>query len=278
MTLILGMVKAEGVYLSTDYRVSDSRTGRLVDDGEAKFFSIQFPPIESGPRGVLAYTGLARLRDGTKMSAWIRETLRGEAESFDDLMAHLLIRLNRDISAYREQLIINVLVQESSRRSFGGFSNVEQRPGQGGYSIASSFGYKLDEVKSPFWFANGSGAAGLRRKDRRFMDSQLGVTPRKPSEHLKLLATVNRRVAAREPTVSPFCHAGFVGTERERSESIVFVEKGESVPFQMPSLLGSVDLTGIVRQVHENFEAHREGRQVEDWDIGEVNEELKRRP
>jgi hypothetical protein len=35
MTLILGMVKAEGVY-SVDYRVTDQRTGEVIDDAAVK--------------------------------------------------------------------------------------------------------------------------------------------------------------------------------------------------------------------------------------------------
>jgi hypothetical protein len=39
MTLILGMSKPEGVYLSSDYRVTDARSGKLIDDASVKFLS-----------------------------------------------------------------------------------------------------------------------------------------------------------------------------------------------------------------------------------------------
>jgi hypothetical protein len=46
----------------------------------------------------------------------------------------------------------------------------------------------------------------------------------------------------------------------------------------MPSLLGPIDLSGMVRRSLDDFEALREGRQAKEWDSAEVNEDLKRRP
>jgi hypothetical protein len=101
MTLIMGMSKAEGVYMSTDYRVTDSRTGKVLDDASVKFLDIRYPPVEGGPRALLGYTGLATLEDGTPMGTWLRETIRGELEMFDESLRHLKSRLNRDVAARR---------------------------------------------------------------------------------------------------------------------------------------------------------------------------------
>jgi hypothetical protein len=110
VTLILGMSKPDGIYLSVDYRVTNSRTGRLLDDASVKHLQVTYPPDKTGPRALLAYTGLAILPDGTPTGTWIRETLRGESEVFDVSMGHLRGRLERDIARLREALIINVLV------------------------------------------------------------------------------------------------------------------------------------------------------------------------
>jgi hypothetical protein len=40
LTLILAMSKAEGVYMSVDYRVTNMRTGQLLDDASVKFLSL----------------------------------------------------------------------------------------------------------------------------------------------------------------------------------------------------------------------------------------------
>ena len=39
LTLLLGMSKAEGIYMSADYRVTDARSGRLIDDASTKFLT-----------------------------------------------------------------------------------------------------------------------------------------------------------------------------------------------------------------------------------------------
>jgi hypothetical protein len=59
------MSKAEGIYLSADYRVTDARTGKLIDDASVKHLRVDYPPDQAGPKALMAFTGLARLRDGT---------------------------------------------------------------------------------------------------------------------------------------------------------------------------------------------------------------------
>ena len=131
---------------------------------------------------------------------------------------------------------------------------------------------------STFERAFGSGAASLRPRDWKLLRSQLYVKPRKSHDHLNLLAKINRRVAAHERSVSSFCHATFLGKCGKEGQSKVFVEKGESAPFEMPYLVGPIDLSGILRQSHEHFLRVEEGKPEEELDVAELNEELKRRP
>lgn len=149
MTLILGMSKADGIYMSTDYRVTTGRTGKVVDDAAPKFLHVHYPP-EGGPRALLAYTGLAILPDGTRTGDWMRETLRGDmSEGFDQSMAHLRARLNRDIARLKQLLIINVMVIAGGQRSFGGLSNLKAVNGAD-LILQDSFGYVMQELKEPF--------------------------------------------------------------------------------------------------------------------------------
>jgi hypothetical protein len=277
MTLILGMSKAEGIYLSTDYRVTDARSGKPVDDASIKFLTVTYPPDKTGPRALLGYSGLAILPDGTSTGtptgAWIRETLRGENQVFDASMAHLRERLDRDIGPLRVGLQITVLVTQGDRRYFGGFSNL--------MAPARPFGYQMKEMHEPFAFAHGSGTPRvLKSADVGLLESQLQVAPRKPLDHMRLLATVNRRAAAREPTVSPFCHVAFVNAdERTSPMSQNFLEHGEGVPFAMPVLIFGIDLFGLSQRFHEQSQAFFRGEDSGelDLDAAEINEELKRR-
>ncbi len=274
------MSKPEGIYLSADYRAT-ARSGRLVNDASIKFLTVHYPPLGTGPKALFGYTGLAILPDGTPMGTWLRETLRGETQVIDQSMAHLRERLDRDIAPLGCELIVNVLVLEPARRLLGGFTNLKV---EGGTKLVllDSFEYVMRELDEPFWFANGSGALHIAHRDRELLRTQLAVAPRKPADHMKLLATVNRRAAMRDRNVSPFCQVSFINSdERTSPQSQDFVEKGEEVPFEMPMLVLGVDLTAMARRFDEQSIAFFRGETTSlgpDIDPAAANEELKRRP
>jgi hypothetical protein len=256
VTLILGMSKPEGIYMSTDYRVSNSLTGELIDDATVKFLQAKYPPDDGGPVALFGFTGLATMPDGTQTGDWIRETIRGETDVIDVSMRLLLERLNRDAARkclrHRVPLIINVLVLEPNRRLFGGFTNLK-RTGD----IAREFAYVMEDLNNePFVFSNGSGAVRLHA-DRAIVEllgKQISVRPRKPLDHMKLLASINRRVARDESSlVSPHCHVAFVsGDERFGPQSQAFADPGVQVPFKMPMVLFGLDLTGMMERFVED--------------------------
>jgi hypothetical protein len=81
--------------------------------------------------------------------------------------------------------------------------------------------------------------------------------------------------------VSPFCHVAFINSdERTSPTSHAFVERGETIPVDMPVLLFGIDLTGLTRRFLEYTEAHRRGEEPGDLDddAAAINEDLKRRP
>jgi hypothetical protein len=283
MTLILGMSKAEGIYMSTDYRVT--RAGRLVDVAAVKFLDVMYPPLEEGPRALLAYTGIALLPDGTPTGTWIRETVRGESEGFDKSMDHLRSRLDRDIAPLGEPLILNVMVMYGERRFFGGLTNVRIRPGKWRADLMESFVYDMNELDKPFVFANGSGAAkALANRFLHRVQEQLSARPRRPHDHMKLLAIINRRVAAKDLDVSPFCHVTFLNAPGEdplSARSDTFTKRDESpVPFEMPLVMVGIDDPGLSRGMMERFKSMKEGEgpDEEDDDSEFSDEDLKRGP
>lgn len=273
VTLILGMIKAEGIYLSADYRVTDFRTGKLVDDASIKLLTVHYPPDPTGPKALLGYSGLAVLPDGTPTGRWMRETLRGEAEFINDSMKHLRQRLDRDLAPLRTPFQVTVLATHGEGRYVGGFSNVRdpRRP----------FGYEMREMTKPFAFAHGSGGPRVAASsDLALLRSQLEVMPRKPLDHMRLLAAINRRAAAVESTVSRFCQVAFVNAdERTSPTSHVFTRPGETVPFEMPMLLFGIDLTDMDRVTLDRLTALIEGEDPGESLYAEaMNESVKRRP
>ena len=61
MTLIITMIRPEGIWQSADHRVT--RDGQPIDDERPKQLHIICPPLPSGPQLLLAFTGLAELPD-----------------------------------------------------------------------------------------------------------------------------------------------------------------------------------------------------------------------
>lgn len=275
------MSKPEGIYLSVDYRVTNPRTGALINDESVKSLTIHYPPFDNGgPKVLLGFTGVAHLPDGTPTLTWIRETLRGESEVIDQSMAHLRKRLNRDIAPLRSPLIINLLVLERYRRLFGGFTNLRIPP-PGQDPVMPGFQYMMTQLDAWTIFANGSGAQRLM-KDGHFsrLQPHLNVVPREPMNHMKLLAVMNRRVAAKDYSVSPFCQVSFINAGRFQPASQVFTEKGESVPFEMPLIVAGLDTTEFTRDFMRNSQALFKGEidKLPEKSNEELNEQLKRRP
>jgi hypothetical protein len=282
MTLIMGMSKAEGIYLSADFRVTEYPSGRIVDDAATKFLTIHYPPDQAGPKAVLAYTGVAFAPDGTPMGTWLRETLRGETEVFDQSMAHLRDRLDRDIAPTGHPLIVNALALQGDKRFFGGLSNMaftdETRRK---VKVLDRFEYILNEVGTAFVFANGSGAAKVLAEGHFGKVNRLiTVRPRKVEDHMNLLAAINRKVAAGTSSVSPHSHVSYInGDNTTGPTSRTFTQPGESVPFEMPMLLFGIDLTDMMGAFQEQSAAFfKTGKQMDPLSNEEMNRGLQRRP
>ncbi len=290
MTLILGMSKPEGIYMSADFRVTEQPSGRLIDDASVKMLTVHFPP-DRGTRALFAYTGLAILPDGTPMGTWLLETMRGESEVPDQAMAHLRTRLDRDIAPHRVGLMVNGLLVEGEhgqRRLFGAFSNLKVGSASRRIETIPAFEYLMTDLHEPFVFANGSGAAQLIADGHlaRLRD-QLAVRPRRAFDHMNLLASINRRVADKTRTVSPACHVAFMPTEppapgpsdnRFSATSHTFTERGEAAPAVMPLLLFGIDLSFMMHQLNEQMAALKEGKEPPpQFDADEMNRMLRRR-
>ena len=142
------------------------------------------------------------------------------------------------------------------------------------------FGYVMNEVGTEFLFANGIRATqAIGDEKLAKMASLLGVRPRRVEDYMKLLAIVNRRVAARDTTVSPFCKVSFISEADRTVASRTFSEHGEIVPFDMPFILGGINLTDMARRNHEMLIAADRGQPAAQLpDNAQMNAEQRRRP
>jgi hypothetical protein len=209
------------------------------------------------------------------MGYWLMETLRGEIESFNDSMQHLGVRLNRDLSTFfhvhrMPLIVIALVIQHDGLRAFGGNSNM-----QADGTVLRNFEYQMNEITAPDVFGQGSGAPYVVKDHLDLLREQLGVRPRNPRDHMKLLATVNRRVAKVEKGVSSHCHVAFInGDDRFGPMSETFADRGTPLPFSMGVLFAGIDLSLMV----DKFVEARKAGIMPSYDPDEINENLKRRP
>lgn len=261
MTLILGMSKPEGIYLSVDYRVSNRDTKEIIDDATEKFFRVNYPPIQNpplpnGPRALAAYAGAAFARDGTTpMGDWLMDVVSSAVEYFDESMQRLGNRLNDDLSAYFHRhkiplIVVRAALQHAGPRVVGGYSNMEPDG-----TVLREFEYHMMELPEKEVFSIGSGGTPRELSDHLdLLRAQLDVTPRSQQDHMKLLATVNRRIAERVPSVSPHCHVSFVNAdERFAPMSRTFAEPGTSLPFTTRVIMGGFDLRFFDQLLREHL-------------------------
>jgi hypothetical protein len=117
------MSKPEGIYMSVDYRVSDAKTGKVLDDASVKFVTVHFFPVGGGPTALIAYCGLAVMPGGMPVGDWLRETMSGRNEDFKSAMSHLNQQLDKTLGWYlkrhKVQLVVNVFVLAGIAASSG---------------------------------------------------------------------------------------------------------------------------------------------------------------
>lgn len=276
MTLIIGMSKPEGIYVSVDFRLTNPITGAIYSDDSNKCLRVDYVPLEGGLRALLAFTGVGHI-DGTPTLTWIRETLRGEPDTPDQSIQLLRERLNRDAASLRQPLIINILGLHGTRRFFGALSNMPSPPRA---RVLPEFQYVMQEVNASFMFTNGSGATTAIADDKlKRAQALLDIMPRAPMDYMKLLAIVNRRVAALRTSVSPFCHVHFISAvDQFGHSSHVFSEKGEVAPFSLEILFGGIDITQFTSDLRDQVEALSRGVVPPTRTTEEMNRGLQRRP
>lgn len=274
------MSKPEGIYMSVDFRTSVPGTQQPIDDATVKFLTVHYPPANIGPKAVIAYCGVATTQDNrTPLGDWLRETMRGETDSFEDSMRHLGARLDRDLSRwlhkFQTALIVNVLViDREHKRYLGGFSNLRQD----GITVSRKFEYCMEAMKKPL-FGNGLGAARvLTSGEAAKLSHALSVTVRHPRQHMEFLAKVNRHVATSEKSVSPHCHVSFVSADnRFRSRAEVFDRKWRPVPLKLrlPMIVLGADLSESSGQFVRDVEL--DNARLTASDVAAINQRLPRR-
>jgi hypothetical protein len=277
MTLILAMSAPNAICMSVDYRVTNCKDGTVIDPFAVKSLILQTDPGGHGPKALIAYTGLAELWGRMPMGRWLRETLRGQSQSFDDLMQHLLSQLNRKIASFNQVLIINVLVvngPDGEERHWGGFSNTRDLQ-----KAEPKFEYIMNQIGDQHVFGTGSGTEALQAGGYvEIMQDHVANPNHSATDHMTLLATINRRVAEADPDgpVSPYSFVTCIGSDSQWTpRSQVCQEPAETPPpFTMPMIVRGIDISNPAEQMMRHFENRTHPTLNED----EIRRNLNRRP
>jgi hypothetical protein len=260
MTLIITMIRPEGIWQSVDHRVT--KTGKIVDDATPKQLHIKCPSLD-GPRPqvMLGFTGLAEMPDGTPTLQWTRETLRGETRTIMATFDHLRDRLTRDLGSSRLwhcPLVFSCGIFEGDKRFYAEIRNVHPQA----WHPTRQFEYVIHEITHPWVFIGGSGLPWVTKKDIDLLVAQSRIRPAKWEDHLGLLAAVNRRTAQnmKKKTVSPWCEASFLASGTEGVHTRHFSEPGEpDGPVGIPLLVDGIDAFEVSREFQEHMERLRKG-------------------
>lgn len=84
MTLLITLVTPHGVWSSTDHRLTEHPSRRLITDSSVKHVVVRCPDGAA----LVSYTGLGRVAR-LDVSAWMREILRGESRTVDETLIDL---------------------------------------------------------------------------------------------------------------------------------------------------------------------------------------------
>lgn len=291
MTLILTLIRpTQGIWQSVDQRLT--KGGKPYDDSTPK----QVLLAAANGTLLLAFTGLAEI-NGSPLTDWIRESLRGSNRTMEGHFRFLIERANRDVSSTRlrrhELTIIGAgmegarpLLPNDSQKAmpFNGVAFIfssSNRHHRAGRAVVGDFEYSCQLVDRPAYGAAGSGAAFFNMANKERLEKAALQRPNRPSDYSGLLASVNRDIATRmqkDPrapnTVSPWARSVFLPVE-----GLPWIPQEHRLPMEptsgalfIPLVLHGADMTDLMARSIEAFMLKEELSQDEMDRLGRESE------
>ena len=262
MTLILTLIRPEGVWQSADHRVTQKT--KVVSDVTTKQLHWTSSAGPNALHLLFGFTGLAEI-DRTPTMQWVRETIRGRAWVIDDLLRHLTERLTRDVGKSRFWAtplgLVGGLLEPPGRRYFLEIANIPRQ----GEKVSRDFHLKVVSVATSELFVAGSGAPYVTKQDINLVRAQANRRPRLWEDHAGLLAAVNRRTAKREParSVSKTCQVTYVTTETEGASGKFFFYDRSSLDYTLSgTVIGGLDLTDMMDAVRRRTDVNEAAKRA----------------
>lgn len=237
MTLILGIIRQDYVWQSSDNRVSVN--GKRRDDDSIKHVSLRC----SDGTGLLSYTGLAEI-EGMTISDWIRKLLHGETRTLEQSLVLITQEATKEVSDKHELIIlIGTFVNKSAW--LYQISNVQ---GRNWRSIDKTFSITKTLITKPECYALGSGRYRISSEDMALLEKIKHKHPRKPEDFLNVLIGINERTAKHDiEKVGESCVAVAMPAKGEPFSGIIHDPNKLSKKIRtIPLVLFGIDTTDMM--------------------------------
>ena len=198
MTLILMVLNRFGVWQSSDHRLVNLRSAAVRDDSVK-----QLALVCKDGAALISYAGIGSLamgREEVVLSDWLRETLRGDAQSLDQKLRLLQKNATRDLARpFRDAATHHLFMIGAFLMGRPWFVEIRN------FSPLSrdDYGPVLDHFETVAQRVNDSGVSGqfgvvgaVSQEDARTLNAVAGRRPRELIQFRNLLAAINRRAAA----------------------------------------------------------------------------------
>jgi len=289
LTLNLIIAAPWGVWLSSDFRVSDIRGGRVAprhDHWSPKHVTV----TTTDGAFVVTYAGVAEVRatvpelgrgvipkgdpraPGRVMmipvAEWLTWILYGEGRTIDEAVEHIASEAGRVRELRTRHHAFNGVAIASGGVWAFQIANLDDRPKEDFAALAWARrpplkqywvrAVHIDSGANALGAGFGSGIAAVSKADARLMARISGCKPRDPHDYMNILAGVNARAAAadRSQSVSPACHVLYLDPHARPqdpgSQSEIY-GNGQIPPDDfVPAILGNlfgIDLYSVTRDL-----------------------------
>ena len=244
MTLIQGIITPDHIWICTDNRVSVNN--KFKNDDHVKYVGIRC----SDGTALLSYTGLAELRDRTKMSDWVRTVIRGENRDVESTVLVIADRATKEIGMYSPLPVLVFVVAAfiQGKAVLYQIANIADKTSWD--KPLSQFSVKKVFIDTPLYYAGGSGSSRITKGEKERLARIAAKKPRSSKDFLNLLISVNKKVADKDKErVSPSCIAVEMP---EKGEPVNVIDNGLQYISHgyIPFVLFCVDTTEMMQLTH----------------------------
>jgi hypothetical protein len=243
MTLILGLAAPNGFWLSSDYRLTDPSTGKLVDDWSPKSITVRC----SDGVAIMTYCGVGKIGN-EHATRWLIRQLEGQRRSLYEAVMRVrdgaTVAFKR-LGWARSPMCKHLFIVAAFQWGEPWLAEITNLPPEGWRKDClpvDHFYADARRIEKPNIIMAGIREAVQLEEDKELLRRARDVRPRHPAEFLRLLATINRR--ATSPGISKACETTWL------SPPPSFIEKwsftwGEPPP---PGIRASVQAFRHVEQ------------------------------